>query len=142
PLDSWPRRRPDRLQDRILAGAPGCERPQSGNPRVPGRTRGASKLAGSSRPGGVEAMAGNPDRVAAYPTSAHWGSFEVLVRDGRVVGVRPDPADPAPSPLIENMPDAQHHPTRVDRPVARRRWLERGPGPDPRRGAPDDEYVA
>lgn len=87
-------------------------------------------------------MAGNPDRVAAYPTSAHWGSFEVLVRDGRVVGVRPDPADPAPSPLIENTPDAQHHPTRVDRPVARRRWLERGPGPDPRRGAPDDEYVA
>ncbi|WP_234401824.1 molybdopterin-dependent oxidoreductase, partial [Thermobifida halotolerans] len=87
-------------------------------------------------------MAGDTGPVAAYPTSAHWGAFDVLVRDGRVVGVRPDPDDPAPSPVIGNVPDAQHHATRVDRPAVRRRWLERGPGPDPRRGGADDEYVA
>ena len=84
----------------------------------------------------------NTGPVEAYPTSAHWGTFEVLVRDGRVVGVRPDPADPAPSPLIDNVPDAQHHPTRIDRPAVRRRWLEHGPGPDAQRGERDDEYVA
>ncbi|WP_306368262.1 molybdopterin-dependent oxidoreductase [Nocardiopsis sp. CC223A] len=79
--------------------------------------------------------------TTSYPTSAHWGSYRVLVRDDRVVGVRPDPDDPAPSPVMENTPGAQHHASRVARPAVRRRWLEHGPGPDPRRGDPDDEYV-
>ncbi|MFC3999859.1 molybdopterin-dependent oxidoreductase [Nocardiopsis sediminis] len=83
----------------------------------------------------------NPE-IAEYPTSSHWGTYSVLVADGTVVGVRPDPADPAPSPIIGNVPEAQHHATRVDRPVVRRRWLENGPGPDDHRGRPDDEYVA
>ncbi|TQN27838.1 biotin/methionine sulfoxide reductase [Haloactinospora alba] len=77
-----------------------------------------------------------------YPTSSHWGSYRVLVSGDRVVDVRPDPRDPAPSALMDNVPQAQHHPTRVDRPAVRRRWLENGPGPDERRGAVDDEYVA
>ncbi|GAA0991929.1 molybdopterin guanine dinucleotide-containing S/N-oxide reductase [Nocardiopsis tropica] len=75
------------------------------------------------------------------PTSAHWGSYQVVVEDDRVVGVRPDPDDPAPSPVMANTPAAQHHASRVARPAVRRRWLERGPGPDPHRGAPDDDYV-
>ncbi|OLT27881.1 hypothetical protein BJF83_17005 [Nocardiopsis sp. CNR-923] len=76
-----------------------------------------------------------------HPTSAHWGSYQVVVDDGRVVGVRPDPDDPAPSPVMGNTPQAQHHASRVARPAVRRRWLDRGPGPDPRRGDPRDEYV-
>ncbi|TDQ49967.1 molybdopterin-dependent oxidoreductase [Actinorugispora endophytica] len=87
-------------------------------------------------------MAGDTGPTTAHPTSSHWGVYEALVRDGRVVGVRPDPRDPDPSPMIGNAPAAQHHATRVDRPVVRRRWLENGPGPDPRRGDPDDEYVS
>ncbi|GAA3735506.1 biotin/methionine sulfoxide reductase [Spinactinospora alkalitolerans] len=82
------------------------------------------------------------DGVASYPTSSHWGAYQVLVRDDTVVGVRPDPGDPAPSPVIGNAPGAQHHATRIGRPSVRRRWLEHGPGPDERRGHPDDEYVA
>ncbi|WP_304453417.1 molybdopterin-dependent oxidoreductase [Nocardiopsis sp. YSL2] len=78
---------------------------------------------------------------AVYPTSAHWGGYQVVVEDGRVVGALPDPDDPAPSPIIANTPDAQHDPSRVARPAVRRRWLEHGPGPDPRRGDPEDEYV-
>ncbi|WP_017538864.1 molybdopterin-dependent oxidoreductase [Nocardiopsis halophila] len=80
-------------------------------------------------------------RTEAYPTSSHWGSYEVLVEDGKVVGARPDPRDPDPAPLIGNAAGAQHHPARVARPTVRRRWLDGGPGPDPRRGDPDDEYV-
>ncbi|MFD6952751.1 molybdopterin oxidoreductase [Nocardiopsis sp. TSRI0078] len=79
--------------------------------------------------------------TSSHPTSAHWGSYRVLVRDDRVVGVDPDPDDPAPSPVIANTPAAQHHASRVARPAVRRRWLEHGPGPDPRRGDPDDAYV-
>ncbi|MDA0567960.1 molybdopterin-dependent oxidoreductase [Streptomonospora sp. S1-112] len=77
----------------------------------------------------------------AHPTTAHWGTYDVLVSGDRVVGVRPGAHDPRPSPLIGNVPAAQHHPTRVAAPAVRRRWLEGGPGPDPRRGDPGDEYV-
>ncbi|WP_046468868.1 molybdopterin-dependent oxidoreductase [Allosalinactinospora lopnorensis] len=80
--------------------------------------------------------------ATARPASAHWGAYQVLVAGDRVVGARPDPDDPAPSPIIGNTPGAQHHATRVALPAVRRRWLENGPGPDDRRGAPDDEYVA
>ncbi|GAB3728758.1 molybdopterin-dependent oxidoreductase [Nocardiopsis nanhaiensis] len=76
-----------------------------------------------------------------HPTSTHWGSYQVEVEGGRVVGVRPDPEDPAPAPVMGNTPAAQHHRTRVARPAVRRRWLEHGPGPDPRRGDPEDAYV-
>jgi biotin/methionine sulfoxide reductase len=79
--------------------------------------------------------------TSSYPTSAHWGSYRVVVEDGRVVGTLPDPNDPAPSPVIANTPAAQHHASRVARPAVRRRWLENGPGPDPLRGDPDDAYV-
>ena len=79
--------------------------------------------------------------TTSYPTNAHWGNYSVIVEDGRVVGVRPDPDDPAPSPLMENTPAAQHHVSRIARPAVRRRWLENGPGPDPRRGDPDDVHV-
>lgn len=79
--------------------------------------------------------------ATSYPTNAHWGNYSVVVDDGRVVGVRPDADDPAPSPLIDNTPAAQHHASRVARPAVRRRWLENGPGPDPLRGAPEDTYV-
>ncbi|MGI5120112.1 molybdopterin-dependent oxidoreductase [Marinactinospora thermotolerans] len=79
--------------------------------------------------------------VTAHSTSSHWGTYEVLVRGGTVVGARPAPADPAPSPLYANAPAAQHHATRIARPAVRRRWLDNGPGPDDRRGHPDDEYV-
>jgi len=34
------------------------------------------------------------------PNHSHWGAFLAEVRDGRVVGVKPFPRDPDPSPLI------------------------------------------
>lgn len=76
-------------------------------------------------------------------SSAHWGTFQVDVSDdGRtVLGTRPYADDPDASPAIAGVAEAQHHPLRVTRPAVRRRWLENGPGPDDRRGAPDEEYV-
>lgn len=73
------------------------------------------------------------------PHSSHWGAFGVRVRDGRVVAVEPDPADPDPSPLLGNVAAAVDHPARVGAPVVRRGWLEGGPGPCTRRGA--DTFV-
>ena len=39
------------------------------------------------------------DRVEAIPTGAHWGVYDVLVEDGRIVGSRPWEEDPDPAPL-------------------------------------------
>lgn len=71
--------------------------------------------------------------TAMRPHSAHWGVFSAGWKDGALV-VRPHPGDPDPNPLIENFATAVHHRARVTTPMVRRGWLERGPGPDARRG--------
>jgi len=68
----------------------------------------------------------------------HWGAFEAVSDGERLTGVRPWAGDPEPTPLIENVASAQHHPTRICQPHVRRGWLEHGPGA-PGRGA--DPYV-
>jgi biotin/methionine sulfoxide reductase len=73
------------------------------------------------------------------PHSAHWGAFSAGWRDGELV-VAPHPNDPDPNRLIETFCSGLHHRARVARPMVRRGWLDRGPGPDPTRGR--DGYVA
>ncbi|SSW66753.1 molybdopterin guanine dinucleotide-containing S/N-oxide reductase [Achromobacter agilis] len=72
------------------------------------------------------------------PHSAHWGVFSAAWKGG-VLDVQPHPGDPDPNPLIDNFTNALDHPVRVTAPMVRRGWLERGPGPDARRGS--DCYV-
>lgn len=78
------------------------------------------------------------DTPTFQPHSSHWGVFSAAW-DGHKLSVKPYPGDPDPNPLIDNFPTALHHPVRVTTPMVRRGWLERGPGPDPRRG--NDEFV-
>jgi len=66
---------------------------------------------------------------------SHWGAFQAEVEDGAVVAVRPWPQDPDPSPLLENIPGSLRHPARIAQPMIRAGWLDRGPGPDSRRGS-------
>jgi biotin/methionine sulfoxide reductase len=72
--------------------------------------------------------------MSTHPTTSHWGAYGVRTGpDGEIV-VTPHPDDPAPSPLLGNIPGALRHATRVRRPAVRRGWLEHGPGPSDRRG--------
>jgi biotin/methionine sulfoxide reductase len=73
-----------------------------------------------------------------FTHSSHWGGFTVRVRDGEIEAVHPL-HDPDPSPLLANLPGSLRHPMRIARPVARRGWLERGPGPTRERGC--DSFV-
>src|SRR5438128_10123048 len=59
------------------------------------------------------------------PHHSHWGAFNAVVEDGKVVGALPFDFDPDPSPLIEGIPDAVHSPTRITQPMVRAGWLER-----------------
>ncbi len=70
--------------------------------------------------------------------SAHWGVFSASWQDGRLA-VRPHPGDPDPNLILQNFPAALRHSARIGQPHVRRGWLDRGPGPDARRGR--DEYV-
>ena len=63
------------------------------------------------------------------PHSSHWGAFSVFVGD-RGVEILPHPRDRDPSALLGNIPAAVSHRARIARPMIRRGWLERGPGPD------------
>lgn len=91
-------------------------------------------------------MAADAVNDAFRPHSSHWGVFSARMRDGRLE-VKPYAGDPDPNPLIENFPSALRHRARVARPMIRKGWLERGPGPDDRRGrdafvpAPWDEAL-
>ena len=72
------------------------------------------------------------------PHTSHWGVFSARLKDGDLE-VKPYPGDPDPNGIIGNFPSALRHRARVAQPMIRRGWLERGAGPDDRRGR--DDYV-
>src|SRR4051794_2592307 len=78
-------------------------------------------------------------RDRGLPHSSHWGAFSVVVRD-QEIEIVPHPRDANPSSLLGNIPAAVSHIARIAQPMIRRGWLERGPGPDDRRGR--DDFVA
>src|SRR3954454_8934194 len=73
------------------------------------------------------------------PHTSHWGVFSA--RQGEAgLEVRSYAGDPDPNRIIDNFPGALRHQARITQPAIRRGWLERGPGPDDRRGR--DEFVS
>ena len=86
-------------------------------------------------------MAFVPGETRRLKSAAHWGHFEVEVRDEEIVGVHPSPDDPDPSPILQSIPDTLRHPTRIESPMVRAGYLEQGPGiTSERRG--QDPFVA
>ena len=73
------------------------------------------------------------------PHTSHWGVFSARLSEAGLE-VRPYAGDPDPNGIIGNFPVALRHGARVAQPAIRRGWLERGPGPDDRRGR--DEFVS
>jgi biotin/methionine sulfoxide reductase len=55
---------------------------------------------------------------------AHWGAFNSIVQDGRILAVQPLARDPDPSPIIHGTAAAVHAANRIDRPYVRKGWLE------------------
>ena len=78
---------------------------------------------------------------SSFPTGSHWGIYTVEVENGRVVNVKPFDRDPHPSRIIEAIPSATHAECRINQPMVRRGWLERGSGSD-RSGRGVEPFVA
>ena len=60
-----------------------------------------------------------------FGSVSHWGAYTTKVEDGRIVGVEPFSKDPNPSPIIEALPSAVHHKSRIARPMVRKGFLDR-----------------
>ncbi|WP_370549811.1 trimethylamine-N-oxide reductase TorA [Edwardsiella tarda] len=60
-------------------------------------------------------------------TGAHWGAFEAIVSDDRMVGVRPVSDDTYPNELITMAPYQVHAANRIKYPMVRKHYLEGGP---------------
>lgn len=73
--------------------------------------------------------------------SSHWGAFEAVVRDGRLVAAEPLAIDADPSRILEALPEMVHSDLRVSRPMFRKGWLEQGPG-KASHGRGSDSFVA
>ena len=61
-------------------------------------------------------------------TSSHWGTYQVVVEDGQVTELKDFSEDPDPSPIGHGIVDVLDGPTRINTPMARKSWLEGGPG--------------
>jgi biotin/methionine sulfoxide reductase len=57
-------------------------------------------------------------------TSSHWGAFEVTTDGKTIQSVGPFQHDSTPSDIIQALPKAVHHATRVARPAIRKSWLK------------------
>ena len=62
------------------------------------------------------------------PSATHWGAFSAELENGRVTGVRPFARDPDPAQMIQAIPDALYHETRIDQPYVRAGISEKGQG--------------
>jgi biotin/methionine sulfoxide reductase len=77
---------------------------------------------------------------SSYLNRSHWGVFEPVVAEGKLVAVKSFAKDSDPSPLLHSIPDAVAHRSRVMRPAVREGWLKGGPGSvRERRGS--DRYI-
>ncbi|GAA1852315.1 molybdopterin guanine dinucleotide-containing S/N-oxide reductase [Pseudonocardia ailaonensis] len=63
------------------------------------------------------------------PTASHFGTYVAETDGRRILGLRPDPADPEPSSIGLGVPSTLDSPARLTAPYVRRGYLERGPGP-------------
>lgn len=75
------------------------------------------------------------------PTATHWGNYDVIADEGRVVELRAIDGDPEPSCIGRGVPRALYDSTRLTKPMVRRGWLNDGPRKGGnRRGA--DPFIA
>ncbi|MEQ8662861.1 MAG: molybdopterin-dependent oxidoreductase, partial [Gammaproteobacteria bacterium] len=65
-------------------------------------------------------------RRRRVPTATHWGNFVVEVDGEEIVGVHGYPDDPHPSPIGQSLRDSRNPQVRIDAPMVRRGYLERG----------------
>ena len=65
-----------------------------------------------------------PSAITTVPHASHWGAFNAVVRDGRLIEARAPANDPSPSPMLAAIPEMVHGKARIGRPMVREGWLK------------------
>ena len=73
-------------------------------------------------------------------TGAHWGAFEAIVSEGRMVRVQPVADDPAPNDLIDMAPFQVHAKNRIKYPMVRKAGWSTARAPDRSCAVPTSGY--
>lgn len=71
---------------------------------------------------------------------SHWGTYTILVEDGKIVGIEPSEHDPNPSPIIQSVREWAKTDRRILTPMVRKGWLERSET-DTRHLRGEDQFV-
>ena len=61
-------------------------------------------------------------------TSNHWGTYRAKVKNGKLEELIGWEHDKDPSPIAQGIVDVLDGPTRIEKPMVRKSWLEKGPG--------------
>lgn len=61
-------------------------------------------------------------------TANHWGAYQAIVKDGKLVDMQGFEEDPDPSAIGLGIVDALDAPSRITQPMVRESWLRDGPG--------------
>ena len=69
-------------------------------------------------------MHGENHVTQRFPSLSHWGAFTAIVENDRFVRAEGFALDPAPSPLLDALPELVYSSTRVARPAVREGWLQ------------------
>ena len=65
-------------------------------------------------------------KITKKITTSHWGAFEAIVENGKLISTNPFEYDPKPNDIPKLIPKAVYHKTRVARPSIRKGWLKGG----------------
>ena len=57
-------------------------------------------------------------------TSSHWGAFEAVIENGKLVSTNPFKHDLNPNNISKLIPKAVYHKSRIKRPSIRKGWLQ------------------
>ncbi len=61
-----------------------------------------------------------------FHTGSHWGLYDAEVEDGVLVGIQPFANDPQPTPMVNALPSAVYHESRITQPMVRKGFLAQG----------------
>jgi biotin/methionine sulfoxide reductase len=64
--------------------------------------------------------------TSQFHTTTHWGQYRVKVQNGKVVALLPSEKDTHPSPISQGFVDTLYAPSRIQQPMIRKSWLEKG----------------
>jgi len=77
-----------------------------------------------------EVWGANSAQAKRFLTASHWGMYNAVAQNGKLIKIEPFDKDPYPTSMLEGFPSQVYAATRVGHPAVRKGFLEKGAGSD------------